>query len=167
MCRKSVITRNIIKMKLPNKSVQLSTAGPHPLTMTPIHVAHKDSDNVAERTRSGTQQFKDIGQMICGSEALPTQTAHIIKSFDSESRAVIINNLGTIIKIPADEMTAMKTSLSLPWNLVREIRRWLRTFKVNVASERSMRDVSTEWVGTGLRTEEIPATVKKRVLRLC
>ena len=60
--------------------------------------------------------------MICGSEALPTQTAHI-KSFDSKSRAVIINNLGTIIKIPADEMIAMKTSLSLPWNLVREIRR--------------------------------------------
>ena len=90
--------------------------------------------------------------MICGSEALPTQTAHIIKSFDSESRAVIINNLGAIIKIPADEMTAMKTSLSLPWNLLREIRRWLRTFKVNVASEHSMRDVSTEWVGTGLHS---------------
>ena len=130
--------------------------------MTPIHVARKDSDNVAERTRrSQTQQFNDIGQMIYGSEALPTQTAHIIKSFDSDSRAVIINNMSTIIKIPADEMTAMKTSLSLPWNLVREIRRWLWTFKVKIASEHSMRDVSTEWVGTGLRTEEIPATVKK------
>ena len=59
-------------------------------------------------------------------------------------------------------MTAMKTSLSLPWNLVREIRRWLQTFKVNVASEHSMRNVSTKWVGTALRTEEIPATVKKK-----
>ena len=93
-------------------------------------------------------------------EALQTQTAHI-KSFDNESRAVIINNIDTIIKIPADEMTALKTSLSLHWKLVRNIRIWLRTFKVNVASEHSMRDDSTEWVGAGLRTEEIPTTVKK------
>ena len=110
--------------------------------MTPIHVAHKDSD-IAERTRrSQTQQFKDIGQMICGSEALQTKTANIIKSFDNESRDVIINNLNTI-KIPADEMTAMKNEF-----------------------EPSL-EPCQGWIGTGLCTEEIPATVKKSVLRLC
>ena len=51
-------TLKMKQSKLPNKSVQLSTSGPHPLTITPIHVARKDSDNVAERTRmSRTQQF--------------------------------------------------------------------------------------------------------------
>ena len=58
-------------------------------------------------------------------------------------------------------MSTMKTCLSLPWNLVREIRRWLGSFKINVASEGSMRNVVNDWVGTGLRTEEIPTTVKK------
>ena len=63
-----VISIKMKQLKLPNKSVQLSTACPHPLAMTPIHVARKDSDKVAERTRrSRTQQFKDIGQMMCGS----------------------------------------------------------------------------------------------------
>ena len=47
-----VISIQMKQSKLPNKSVQLSTTGPHHLTMTPIiHVACKDSDNVAERTR--------------------------------------------------------------------------------------------------------------------
>ena len=80
-------------------------------------------------------------------------TALCRKSFDNESRAVIINNPDTIIKIPADEMIAMKTSLSLLGTLSGK----LEDFKVNAISEHSIRDVSTEWVATDLRTEEIPA----------
>ena len=108
--------------------------------------------------------------MISGSssEALTTQTSHVVKSFNAESRDVIISKLNHIIKIPPEQMSAIKTCLSLPRNLVREIRRWLCSFKINVASEGGMRNVVKDWVGTGLRTEEIPATVKKiNVLLLC
>ena len=101
--------------------------------------------------------------MISGSssQALTTQTSHVVKSFNAESRDVIISKLDHIIKIPPEQMSAMKTCLSLPWNLVREIRRWLGSFKINVASTGSMRNVVNDWDGTGLHTEEIQATVKK------
>ena len=156
-----------IKMKqsdLPNNTVKLATSGPQPLTVTPIAVARKDSQEVSKRTLSSrTKQSKEIIQMISGSssEALTTQTSHVVKSFNAESRDVIISKLDHIIKIPPEQMSAMKTCFSLPWNLVREIRRWLGSFKINVASEGSRRNGVNDWVGTGLRTEEIPATVKK------
>ena len=40
---------------------------------------------------------------------------------------------------------------------MRDVRHWLKTFKVNWASEGKTREVVSEWVGTGLRSEEIPA----------
>ena len=55
----------------------------------------------------------------------------------------------------------MKSSLILPWDLLRDVRRWLSTFKVNLAPEGKCRDVVKEWVGEGLCCEEIPASVRK------
>ena len=55
----------------------------------------------------------------------------------------------------------MKSVLGLPWNLVRDLRRWLKTFNVSLAPENEVRDVVQDWVGTGLRTEDLPATVIK------
>ena len=44
---------------------------------------------------------------------------------------------------------------------MRDVRRWLKTFKVNLASEGRTREVVKEWVGTGLRSKEVPAMVIK------
>ena len=49
----------------------------------------------------------------------------------------------------------------LPWNQLQDIRRWLKTFKVNLFSEKNAREVVKEWVGEGVRCEEVPATVIK------
>ena len=48
---------------------------------------------------------------------------------------------------------------NIPWSLMRDVRRWLKTF--NLASEGRTREVVKEWVGTGLRSEEVPAMVKE------
>ena len=72
-----VLSLKMKQSELPNKSVQLATAGPHPLTMNPIHVACKDSENIAERTRrSQTHQFKDIGQMMWFGNPPNTNSPH-------------------------------------------------------------------------------------------
>ena len=55
----------------------------------------------------------------------------------------------------------MKSTLVLPWNLVGDVRRWLGTFKVKLAPEGTARNIFKEWVGEGLRCEEIPASVRK------
>ena len=55
----------------------------------------------------------------------------------------------------------MKSTLNLPWNLLRDVRRWLKRFKVNMAPEGKRRSVVKEWVGYVLHSEEIPALILK------
>ena len=154
---------------MPNKTVQLSSGSSRPLTLTPITVAHRESDVSKERTLiAHTKQTKEIMSVISGSspEAMTKQTSHIVESFDTDSREAIVANLDQVIKISAEQMSSMKSCLSLPWNLVREIRRWLDSFKIEVPSVSSMRSVVGDWVGPSLRTEEIPATVVKNKTKL-
>ena len=90
-----------------------------------------------------------------------TQTSHILKSFDVSEREEILNNFKTTVTVPEVDVAAMKSTLNLPWNRLRDIRRWLKTFRISLAPEGKCRNVVKEWVGTGLRSEEIPATVQK------
>ena len=83
----------------------------------------------------------------------------MVKSFESE-RENLFKNFCTVT-IPASHLASMKSTLNLSWYTTREIKRWLKIFKVDMASEGKACDVIKEWVGTGLRTEEIPASVVK------
>ena len=60
-----------------------------------------------------------------------------------------------------EQVAVMKSCLNIPWNLFREMRRWLASFKVSMAPEELPRKVREAWVGEGLRTDEIPVTVAK------
>ena len=55
----------------------------------------------------------------------------------------------------------MTSVLGLPWNLVLDLCRWLKTFNVSLAPENEVRDVVQDWVGIGLRIEGLPTTVIK------
>ena len=94
-------------------------------------------------------------------EAVSAQTSHLVKGLDVSARDAILAVFKSTIPIPEDHVAAMKSTLNLPWNLLRDVRRWLQTFNVKMASELKTRDVMKEWTGGGLRDEEIPATVFK------
>ena len=83
-----------------------------------------------------------------------------MKSFDAQAREEILNNFKSV-SILEKHVASMKSSLNIPWSLMRDVRRWLKTFKVNLASEGRTREVVKEWVGTGLRSEDVPAMVIK------
>ena len=93
--------------------------------------------------------------MISGSssEAISTQTTHIVKSMGVTAREEIIKKLDVVIKISPEQVEAMKSCLSIPWNIFREMRRWLATFKVSIASEELSRKVREAWIGDGLGIE--------------
>ena len=156
-----------IKVKqstLPNNTIQVESGGPQPLTLTPISVAKNDSCNVTQKTlRSRSQQVKEIIGLISGpnDEAIASQTSHIVSSFDAKAREDILNNFKSTVSIPENHVASMKSTLNIPWSLMRDIRRWLKTFKVNLAAEGRTREVVKEWVGTGLCSEEVPAMVMK------
>ena len=150
---------NVINMKmknssLPNNSIQLNTGGSQHLT--PISVARKDSDVIAKRTlRARTKQSKDLLQMISGKseETTAMQTSHLVQSFD------VIEGFKSTVGVPADHVAATKSTLNLPWNLLRDVRRWLHTFNINLAPDGNCIAVVKDWLADSIRSEEIPALV--------
>ena len=101
--------------------------------------------------------------MISGksTKATSTQASHLVQSFDECSREEIAESFKAPITVPPDHVAAMKSNLNLTWNLLRDVHRWLKTFKVNLASEGKSRSVVKEWVGCVLHSEEIPALILK------
>ena len=60
---------------------------------------------------------------------------------DVITRENIIKKLDVGITISPEQVAAMKSCLSIPWNPLREMRRWLAAFKVLMASEELSRKV--------------------------
>ena len=58
--------------------------------------------------------------------------------------------------IPTEHFAAMKATLNLPWNQLRDM--WLKTFNIKFASEQNTRKLVKEWVGDGLCSEMAPLT---------
>ena len=158
-----------IKMQqssLPNKSIELKTRGPQPVTLVPIVVPRKESTVASVRTRqSRSRQSKDMIKMISGNteESFLKQTSLIVKSFDQVSREKVMSDIKVKINIPDEHTAAMKANLGITWYLMRQIRLWLGTFQIKMPSEAKTRDLSKEWIGEGIRSEHAPLFVKGKV----
>ena len=135
---------------LPNNSIQINSGGPQPLTLTPIAVARKVSHEVNKRTlRLRTRQSKEMISGKC-TQATSTRASHLVQRFDECSREEIIKSFKATITVPPDHVASMKSTFNLPWNLLRDVRRWPNTFKVNLTHEGKSRSVVKEWVGGAL-----------------
>ena len=91
------------------------------------------------------------------------QTSAIVKSFDQLSREEITKHFDAHVSIPQEHTAAMKANLSVPWNLRRNVRAWISTFKIKLASEGKIRQLTNEWIGEGLRSEHAPLFVKGKI----
>ena len=91
--------------------------------------------------------------MISGksTQVTSTETSHLVQSFDERSREEVIKSFKVTITVPPDHVAAMKSTLNLP----SDVRRWLKTFKVNSAPEGKSRSVVKEWIGGALHSEEM------------
>ena len=121
-----VINLKVKNSTLPNNSIQISSGGPQPLTSTSIAVARKESQEVTKRTvRLRTRQSKELLEMISGknTQATSTQASHLVHCFEECSREEIIKSFKATITVPTDHVTAMKSTVNLPWNLLRNVRR--------------------------------------------
>jgi hypothetical protein len=104
---------------------------------------------------------KNMIKLISGesSAAFATQTRSLVSSLDVKEREKILKKIEKTI--PTETVAAMKATLNIPWNQMREISRWLATFKIKLASEKLTRKVVKDWVGEGLIGELAPLTSKK------
>ena len=132
--------------------------------LTPISFPRKDSQNVTKRTLlNRTKQTKEVLGMISGgtAEASTVQMAHVVKSLDEQTHGEILKSFKSTVTFTPENVAAMKATLNLPWNRLRDNRRWLQTFNVTLASEGKCCDIVKGWLGDALRAEEIPAMVIK------
>ena len=56
----------------------------------------------------------------------------------------------------------MKATFNLPWNQMREIARWLKTFGVKFSSEKHARLQGEEWTGEGLQVNLLYDRIAKK-----
>ena len=106
-----LLTIKMDQSKLLNKSVQFSTGGPQPLTLTPVTVPRKESD--CERTKyDRSKRIRDYIRLSSGDgdEAFTTQTAHVVKRLDETTRKSIVSNVNIKTTIPAEHVAAMKAT---------------------------------------------------------
>ena len=110
---------------------------------------------------------KRLLSQISGEDASAqlTQTAALVKSLDETQREAITKSLGREVMIPPNQVAALKSNLLIPWNMMRDISRWLKTFNVTLSSEKRVRQVASNWVGDGLRAELVPLSVRSHVTR--
>ena len=128
--------------KSPNQLLEIKTGGLNPLTFAQVTVGRKDSQVVSKRTlRASTKQITKITSLVAGGsrEGIVAQTAHVVKSFDASEREDIIKLFKSTVYVPPDVVASMKSVLGLPWNMLRDIRQWLKTFSVSLASEGQVR----------------------------
>ena len=84
-----------------------------------------------------------------------------MKGFGASEREEIVKLFKSTVSVPPDVVASMKSVLGLPWNMLRDIRQWLKTFSLSIAPEGQVRSVVKDWIGTGLYSEELPATFIK------
>ena len=98
-----------------------------------------------------------------------------VKMLTSEERQDLLKSAGITIDIPPEQGLAIKADLAIPWNKLRVIRRyqyhtcihgnfktnnnrWLTTWNIQIASERSLRKRSKEVISDNLKPEVAPLT---------
>ena len=77
-------------------------------------------------------------------------------SKDWKRRDEITKNLNAGVSV--DHVASMKVTMNLPWYKLCEIKRWLKTFNVHLASKKNTRKTIEEWVGEGILAELAPLT---------
>ena len=136
---------SVLKLKAQESStslIRIQSGGSHPITYTPVVVARKESQDVTPRVvQSRTKKQKEIMNLMAGSssEAVGKQTSHLVKQLDKDTRVSILQNFQPTVTVLQDDVASMKSTLVLSWNKMRDIRRWLGTFKVSLAPEGKVR----------------------------
>ena len=112
-----------------------------------------------------SKECKEVRSILSGNSgaALAKQTSHMVKTLEVRERELVISSIvaSTVSVVPADNVAAMKGTLNLSWNKLRDIRRWLATFNVKLASEKKSRLEAADMRGEGLVGEMAPLIVDK------
>lgn len=85
------------------------------------------------------------------------QTSHLLKSFRHEDRIEILKNSNiSSVAITPEAMVALKVDMGIPWEKMKTMARWLKTFDIDTASQSKQRKIAKSWQGDDIITDNTP-----------
>ncbi|XP_065641217.1 uncharacterized protein LOC124812048 isoform X1 [Hydra vulgaris] len=159
---------HVLKQKMAKDGgqvVEFKSGGSRPVlfSLTPkAYVSSNQASNTTIRVRNAS--IKRHMKVISGTsnDAVCCQTSKLINSFQAETKGLILDNLNTErVVISATNMVAMKADLCIPWEKLKTISKWLKSFNINTASHSSQRIVAEKLSGDDLVVENAPFTFEK------
>ncbi|XP_065663349.1 uncharacterized protein LOC136085802 isoform X2 [Hydra vulgaris] len=160
---------HVLKQKMAKDGkqvVEFKSGGPRPVLFSLAPKAYVSSDQASTTTvRVRNASIKRQLKVVSGTsnDAICCQSSKLLNSFQAESKGLILDNLNTErVVISATNMVAMKADLCIPWEKLKTISRWLKSFNINTASHSSQRIVAEKLSGDDLIVENAPFTFEKK-----
>ncbi|XP_065652979.1 uncharacterized protein LOC124812446 isoform X1 [Hydra vulgaris] len=145
--------------------VTFRSGGPRPNSFLPVSKAYVCSNKASIKTKKCRNSLlKNQLQIIAGKyvDAVGCQSSQLLKSFQPETRELILANSNiNRVTIGAAEMVAIKADLSLPWEKLKTISKWLKTFDIGIASHASQRVIFDRLSGDDIIVESAPFAFQK------
>ncbi|XP_070549223.1 uncharacterized protein [Ptychodera flava] len=131
-----------------------------PFHMMYIPRASKDTTSVSTRTQAQRAVIVEkTRQTAAGDKDLGKQLRKELDRFGDEE----LTSLGLKPNVPPGAGLMLKTSLSLPWNKLRALRRWLRHWNIRMQGEQKDRDTAAQFC-LPLSAHRLPFTFSVRGL---
>ncbi|XP_065675300.1 uncharacterized protein LOC136091551 [Hydra vulgaris] len=162
-------TLHILKQKMKQsggKSISFKSGGPRPVLFSSIPKAYVTSNEASNATvRERNAIVKRNIEVVSGpsNDAVCSQSSKLLISLPSETKEKILANSNIKVTISATKMVAMKADLCIPWEKLKNISRWLKSFDIQTASHASQRIVSEKLSGCDFIVENAPFTFEKEI----
>ncbi|XP_048588874.1 E3 ubiquitin-protein ligase TRIM39-like [Nematostella vectensis] len=136
---------------------------------TPLKICHvprprTNSSSASSKTvQRRASVVETLRQQISGGERddILRQKKAEMQRMGQEERETIAQEAGLKIEVPEGQGLAMKADIGIPWNKLRELKRWLNSFGLQIASEKKQRKLAEGQKFTDIYSEEMPFVFSK------
>ncbi|KAL5481525.1 hypothetical protein EMCRGX_G021706 [Ephydatia muelleri] len=133
--------------------IQLPTGG---TPMTFMHVTkarHLTSAACSKTVKTRRAEMQTARSIVSGGEPSALMEEEVLTLSDEERMSLLQKAGITNIAIDSVQVLAIKVGMAIPWNGLRQLRRWLKASGVSLAGEQRMRNICRQIVGDNLKGE--------------
>eukprot|EP00731_Ephydatia_muelleri_P002310 Em0001g2310a len=134
-------------------TVQLATEGTPMIFMKLTKARHPTTAACSRTVKTRCSEMHTARSVISGGEPSALLESEVLTLNDEEKKSLLEKAGITNVSISPAEVLAIKTGLTIPWNRLRILRRWLKASGVSLAGEERMRYICRRIVGGNLKGE--------------
>eukprot|EP00731_Ephydatia_muelleri_P001906 Em0001g1906a len=134
-------------------TVQLATGGTPMIFMKLTKARHPTTAACSRTVKTRHSEKHTARSVMSGGEPSALLESEVLTLNDEEKKSLLEKAGITNVSISPAEVLAIKTGLTIPWNRLRILRRWLKASGVSLAGEERMRYICRRIVGSNLKGE--------------